>query len=173
METLFYRFIYPLGVALGKLLPLRREKIERWLVGRNNVLVKKYLRQVRGIKKLLLLLPHCLQWNECDRRLAGNILNCAGCGKCDIKNILTLGEKYGIVIKVATGGRLAQRFVREINPDLILAVACERELVEGVSAIWPKRSAVVILDRPNGPCINTRVEIAAIDEWLKFIGAEQ
>jgi len=170
MELIFYRLIYPLAITLGKLLPSRRLDIEYWLITRNNWWVKKYLRNSRPPEQILLLLPHCLQWTECRHRLVGNILNCAECGKCNIKDIIALGQKYGIIMKVATGGRLALRLVSEINPQFLLAVACERELVEGLLAIWPKRAAVINLDRPFGPCVNTRVNTAEIEEWIKIAG---
>src|SRR5208337_4853069 len=46
-------------------------------------------------ENLLLLMPHCLQFHECKFRITGNIVHCQRCGKCPIKGLAELSEKYG------------------------------------------------------------------------------
>jgi hypothetical protein len=118
---------------------------------------------------VLLLLPHCIQFDECSHRLTGTILNCAGCGRCKISDLLTLGEKYNIIMKVATGGRLAKRIVNEISPDVVIAVACERELCEGIFSVYPLPVYGILNIRLSGPCINTTVDVNSVEKALKDI----
>ncbi|MDI6641386.1 MAG: DUF116 domain-containing protein [Elusimicrobiota bacterium] len=70
-------------------------------------------------------------------------------------------------MKVATGGRLAKRWVRELKPDFIVAVACERELSEGISAVYPLPVVGIPNIRPYGPCLNTTVDISMVETVIE------
>jgi len=80
-----------------------------------------------------------------------------------------LGEKYNIIMKVATGGRLAKRMVNEISPDVVIAVACERELCEGIFSVYPLPVYGIPNIRLSGPCINTTVDVNSVEKVLKDI----
>jgi len=156
---------------LGKILPGKRDRLEQWMINLNNSLA---MAEFPGEpKKLLLLLPHCLQNDECAHRLTKNVLNCAGCGKCNVADLVKMTKKYSIITKVATGGRLATRWVREIKPDLILAIACEKELTEGISAVYPFRVIGITNARPAGPCVNTAVETKKVEDYFIRFSAER
>ncbi|PKN00664.1 MAG: hypothetical protein CVU77_09160 [Elusimicrobia bacterium HGW-Elusimicrobia-1] len=166
----FINIVFPAAHLAGRLLPSLRGCIERKVVEINNKLTCDSLRGKRAAS-VLLLLPHCLQLDSCPHKITSDILNCRACGKCDVAGILSLEGKYGIIIKVATGGRLAKKWVEESGADIILAVACERELVEGITAVWPARVLAVENSQPEGPCVNTRVDVSrlsgALEELLK------
>ena len=83
-------------------------------------------------ERLLILVPHCLQYHECRVRITGDIENCDACGKCRIKELVRLSCKYHVSISVATGGTLARRIVKEKQPSVIIAIACERDLTSGI-----------------------------------------
>jgi len=161
-------FYFPLMAFLGKMLP---DKIsgnnERWLIDFNNKLIKSKI--TKRPTTLLLLLAHCLQLEECSHKLTKDVFNCAGCGKCNIADLVKISEKFGIIAKVATGGRLAKRLVKELGPDLILAVACEKELIEGIAAVYPFKVVGITNSRPCGPCVNTLVDVKKIEQILQDI----
>jgi hypothetical protein len=48
----------------------------------------------------------------------------------------------------------------------LIAVACEKELKEGMFGVFPKAALGVINLRPNGPCTDTDVDL---DELRKAI----
>jgi len=54
-----------------------------------------------------------------------------------LKICCNLAEKYGVDLAVATGGTIARRIVVETHPDLIIAVACERDLTSGIQDTTP------------------------------------
>jgi hypothetical protein len=60
---------------------------------------------------------------------------------------------------VVTGGTLARQKVREIRPQAVVAVACERDLASGIQDVYPIPTLGVMNIRPNGPCFNTKVDI--------------
>ena len=156
--------LLPGGLLVSKLFN-KRDRFEKWVICRNN----KYSGKKRkiNIKNILLLLPHCLQNDNCGYRIVKTILNCKSCKKCNIYEIVNLEKKYNINIKVATGGRLAKRIVKELKPDMILAVACERELVEGIYSVYPLEVYGIINLRPEGPCINTKVDVNLIESTIR------
>ena len=41
------------------------------------------------------------------------------------------------MLKIATGGTLARKYVKDLRPDLIIAVACKRDLISGIKDAEP------------------------------------
>jgi hypothetical protein len=110
----------------------------------------------------LILLPHCIQDFDCEIKITGNIRNCRGCGKCEIKDLIELSDQYHLKIAVATGGTLARRIVLENRPEAIVAVACELDLTTGIQDAYPIPVIGILNERPNGPCINTKADIKKV-----------
>jgi len=166
-------YLFPLLTFVGKILPSLRTRIESRIIAINNRLVRRHYSKGKKPSSVLLLLPHCLQLDSCPHKITSNILNCKECGACDIASILTIEKEYGIIIKVATGGRLAKKWVEESGAELIVAVACERELIEGIIGLGALAPYVWAIEnyRPYGPCINTRVDItrlkSALEDFIK------
>jgi hypothetical protein len=138
----------------------------RSFIAVNNELVLEAIKN-KKIDKLLVLLPHCIQLEDCDLKISKDISICKKCGKCDIGDLAKLAEKYILNIKVATGGTIARRLVKDSRPDLIIAVACERDMLSGIQDTYPLPVIGLLNDRPNGPCINTKVSVELIEKALK------
>jgi len=160
------RVLFPLLVGIGKCLGIDKAEIRRSFVSINNLLVLAEAGKVDG-EKLLLLLPHCLQFHECPVRIIGNVENCKGCGRCKIKDMVALSKKYGVPVAVATGGTLARKIVVEKKPQVILAVACERDLTSGIQDTYPIPVFGILNRRPFGPCYDTDVDLDMVEGGLK------
>lgn len=157
---------YPLLMLAGAL--GGRERLQAWVIGLNNELVRREGRRTKKpAKKLLLLLPHCLQTDECKIRLTHNVRNCAGCGKCEIKDLIAMADESGLELFVATGGNLARRIVGDVRPEAIVAVACERDLSSGIADTFPLPVLGIQNERPFGPCLNTRVDLAKVKDAIR------
>jgi len=117
-------------------------------------------------ENVLLLLPHCLQNRSCEVRLAGEITRCQGCGRCKMVKLKALAERTGVQCYVATGGREACARARRPDVRAILAVACKRELAEGIRGTFPKRVVAVYNKWPNGPCKDTDVDVGEVEAAL-------
>jgi hypothetical protein len=109
--------------------------------------------------RVLLLLSHCLQNSDCSVRLKGNIALCEECGRCKMKELKGLSTRLGVKTFIATGGRDAARRAREDDTDLVVAVACHRELAEGITAVFPKRVVGLQNTWPHGECVDTDVDV--------------
>lgn len=161
--------LFPLALSLGKMLGIDKEKIRASFIAVNNQLVHS-----RGVhvkpEEILILVPHCLQWSDCPHKITTDVNNCKGCGKCPIKDLHSLANRYGAKLAVATGGTLARSFIKRYHPKAVVAVACERDLTSGIQDV-PLPVMGVLNIRPNGPCFNTKVDVAEVEKYLReFIG---
>jgi hypothetical protein len=166
------KVLFPFMILMGRLVGVSKEKVQQSFVELNNHLVRSNSRKVRP-NKLLILLPHCIQNFDCQIKITGNIKNCKGCGKCEIKDLIELSDQYQLKIAVATGGTLARRIIVQNKPEAIVAVACELDLTTGIQDTYPIPVIGILNDRPNGPCINTKVDIEKVKSAiLDFLEAE-
>jgi len=153
---------------------VKTEKISRfskWLIRYNNWrrLRKQY--HIRA-ENILLLIPSCLQYSKCPHRVTADLSNCRRCGRCKIKDIIEMAEELGVQACVATGGRLALQRTQDPSIEAIIAVACEKELKEGLIACKKPVLAVTNL-RPHGPCKDTDVDLSQVRQAVRhFMGAE-
>jgi hypothetical protein len=122
--------------------------------------------------RIMLLLPHCLQNSECTRKITGTVSNCIRCGRCKIGEIAEMAEKRGVKVFVVTGGTAARNAIARVKPEIVLSVACERDLAIGISDVNKIPVIGVLNKRPNGPCVNTTVDVEVLREKLDKMIAE-
>ncbi len=155
--------LMPIAVSLGKLIGIQKERIERSFLAVNNALVQALFRRIAG-SRILILLPSCLQFLKCQQKVVEDIANCKGCGRCDIANLVPIKERYRLALSVATGGSVARSLIKALRPAGIIAVACERELVAGIS----EQTHIPVIglpnQRPEGPCRNTRIDPVMVEK---------
>jgi uncharacterized protein len=163
------KLYYPFLMLIAAFMKGRKEAFQYAIIRMNNKLVRA--EQTRT-KKILILLPHCLQISDCQIRLTHNINNCKRCGRCEIKDLLEITEQYGLNLFVATGGTLARKIVKELQPEAIIAVACERDLSSGLVDTYPLPVLGIPNERPFGPCFNTRVDLDKVKEAITFFGRD-
>jgi hypothetical protein len=70
-------------------------------------------------------------------------------------------------ITVANGGTLARKSIKDFMPDIILAIACERDLTSGIFDAYPFFVYGIFNSRPNGDCIDTQVNFSEVEKFLK------
>ncbi|MBM4285063.1 MAG: DUF116 domain-containing protein [Deltaproteobacteria bacterium] len=166
LRGILVKFLLPLMSGVGKLFGVSKDQVRKSFIEINNqLLLAQHPRAAP--EKVLLLMPHCLQFHECQFRITGNVVHCKRCGKCPIKGLAELSEKYGVGLAVATGGTLARRIVVERRPRLIIAVACERDLTSGIQDSYPLPVFGIINSRPHGPCFDTLVNLDRVEEALQ------
>jgi hypothetical protein len=162
-RALLLKLVYPSFMLAGSFVKESKESLQGLVIRLNNRLVMK---ERLSVGKLLLLLPHCLQVDECKIRLTHNIRNCEGCGECGIKGLVELADEKSLDIFVATGGNLARRIVSDVRPDAVVAVACERDLASGIADSYPLPVIGIYNERPEGPCINTMVDMKRVEDAI-------
>jgi len=121
----------------------------------------------------ILLLPHCLRRSEtCQGKYNKRGLNCVRCNpECPVnilsQQAISLGYK-GVCI--APGGQLAVNYVKETRPKAIVAVACQKELEEGVQGVHGISEAnaplIAIIPLSRDGCVDTEVDEAQALEMI-------
>ena len=160
--------LYPICRAVGNLLKMDGDKIDDYFIERNNLIILSAGKRYRP-EEILLVFPHCLQDWECPNRIYADIHTCKNCGKCDIPELIKVGDKYKVQMSVVGGGTAARRAVYDYKPKCAIAVACERDMISGIRDAVPLPLLGVLNQRPNGPCRNTKVDIARVEESLRLL----
>lgn len=164
--------LFPIAMRLGKLLDIDKERVEHSFIEVSNHLVRR-----KGIKvspdRLLILTPHCIQQEACPHKITRDVNNCRSCGACQVGDLLEISRRYGVHFAVATGGTLARKIIKTIRPKAVLAIACERDLTSGIQDAFPLPVIGILNERPEGPCCNTRVDLAQVEAALhNFLDCE-
>ena len=147
---------------------------QKFLHYNNSITLHRVKRQKVNASEILVLLPHCLQNYDCPIKITSRIDNCKACGKCVIKTMVNLKNEYGIHVNVATGGTLARKYIKETRPKIVIAVACERDLISGIMDSFPLPVYGIFNERIHGPCFNTRVATEEIRRILTiFLGERE
>lgn len=166
-KSVTVKILFPVAIFIGKLFRVDRNTLRVSFVKVNNALTKAQASRIKG-DRILVLLPHCLQIDICNRKITNNVNNCVHCGRCPVGSLIDLGEKYGLKIEVVNGGTLARRRVAQFKPHGIIAVACELDLTLGIQDVHPIPVYGVLNDRPYGPCYNTCVDMSLVENAVMF-----
>ena len=170
-ERKIYRLInvlFPVSLQIGKIFKIKRRTLEGSFIEISNILFSKHNFKVKG-KDLLVITPHCLQLATCPHKITRDPNNCKRCGGCNIGDLMKLADEYGFTFFVATGGTLARHIIKEKRPKLVLAIACERDLMSGIQDVYPLPAVGVLNIRPNGPCYNTKVDLDEVKKVLQSV----
>jgi hypothetical protein len=160
------RLLLPLTEGLAVLFGISRDEVRRSFIKVNNQLTLSRHERLPP-ERILILLPHCIQRADCLVRLSYSVDACKRCGRCPLSGLLALRDRYGVGLAVATGGSIARRIVVETRPELIVAVACERDLTAGIQDTFPLPVFGLLNQRPEGPCRNTLLDLDHLDSILE------
>ncbi|MGL5650810.1 MAG: DUF116 domain-containing protein [Paraclostridium sp.] len=164
-------FLYPVLIVLGNTLNVPKNEIRKVYIKLNNNYIYSNRYKIKA-EDILILIPHCIQKSECKLKITTNVRNCKSCGLCNVKDLIDLQDKYNVQVFIATGGTLARKKIKETRPKAVVAVACERDLTAGVQDIRQVPVLGVFNKRPNGPCVDTKIDANEVENAIKFFIGE-
>ncbi len=139
---------------LGEKFGISRDRVGNSFIKAHNLMVKSHARELKS-DTLLVLLPRCLE-------------------KETKRQVIERANGRAVQIVTAGGGEEARKAIRQYRPSLILAIACERDLISGIRDVADKIPVLAVPNkRPEGPCKNTHLHLDDLDEALKFITTTQ
>lgn len=160
--------LLPLLLLLSGVFEADKDAIRKLYIDINNIFVESADRKYDA-EQILVLLPHCLQQSNCVYKVTSDINNCKRCGKCCIGEIAKMAENFRVAVQVVTGGTAARNVISRNKPEMILSVACERDLAVGITDVQRIPVLGVVNERPNGPCSNTTVNVETLKRKLEGI----
>lgn len=159
--------MFPIITKVGSVIGISKDEIRKIFVKLNNKYI--YSNEYNfNPQDIVILIPHCVQKNSCKLKVTTDIENCKKCGLCNIADLVKLKEKSNVKIFVATGGTLARKIILENKPKAVIAVACERDLTSGVQDVKNIPVLGVFNKRPNGPCVDTSIDIKEVEDAINF-----
>ncbi len=167
---LLLKLFMPLMIASGKIFGVPKVRIERAVLELNNKMVLSIQKHVKP-ERILILMPHCIQLEDCKFKVTKDVRNCASCGKCEIADLLKIMDSYGVNLFISTGGTVARKKVVEYRPNAVIAVACERDLISGIRDAYPMPVFAIINKRPHGYCTETGVAVEDVSEAVRLFVA--
>jgi len=137
-----------LTIGLGKVVGISRDRLANSFLKLHNLFLDTGPRLV-GPERMLILIPRCLS-RDCNIALR------------------KMRDLHGFILAVAEGGSEARKKIAEIKPRLIIAIACERDLLTGFIDVNPHIPVIGFPNiRPCGPCKNTEVDLGQIEATVK------
>lgn len=135
-------------LAIGQIFNVPRDKLTNSFLKVHNLFLGKKSLNTEA-ERLLLLLPRCLT-------------------KEANKSLREMRDRYRIKLATVGGGSEARKKIREIRPKIIIAVACERDLLSGFKEVNTQIPVIGFPNkRPEGPCKNTCVNLHEIEQTIK------
>ena len=115
-----------------------------------------------------ILVARCLQRSQCSHPVTADISHCRECGRCKIGAVKAIARTLGVSGTVEGGGTSARQRLQSRKPRLVVAVACERELLAGIIDARLPVVGIAITPGPR-PCADSDVSIAELRQPLKRI----
>lgn len=159
--------LFPVITSISKLMGIPKNEIRKVYIKLNNKYIYSNKYSIKA-EDILVLIPHCVQKNSCKLKVTNEIENCKQCGLCNVGDLVNLKEKTKVNIFVATGGTLARKIIVDNKPKAVIAVACERDLTAGVQDISKIPVLGVFNKRPNGPCVDTSIDVDEVENAINF-----
>jgi hypothetical protein len=137
-----------LATGIGRIAGISPDRLTNSFLKIHNAIAHAQPRTVRP-DRLLVLAPRCLT-RENNRKLRA------------------FRDTYGFQMAVVGGGSQARLKIRETQPELIIAIACERDLLSGFKEVNLHIPVIGFPNkRPEGPCKNTCIDISQIEDAIK------
>ena len=138
------------AVWLGRRFGISRDRVSNSFIKVHNVVLKASANRL-SVERLLILLPRCLE-------------------RATRSQVLDRIDRLAAKIVTAAGGEEARKAIQEHRPSIILAIACERDLISGLKDVADRIPVFAIANkRPQGPCKNTQLPIEELDKALNFL----
>lgn len=160
--------LLPYCLQWGRILHIPKDRIGQSLVDLMNTISAHYITNVKA-SDIMLLTPHCLQLDTCPIKVTRDAFRCKQCGRCSVGGLVGIAKRWGTSLYIATGGTFARLLVKQHRPKVIIAIACERDLVLGMRDVFPILVFGVLNARPYGPCFNTQVDLSKIERVLAHL----
>jgi hypothetical protein len=134
-------------IRIGKMIGVSPDRLTNSFLKVHNLFLGSRRHLIKP-ENLLVLLPRCLTGET-------------------FKSLRELKARYKFNMTTVGGGNAARKKIKELRPKLIIAVACERDLMSGFREVNTQIPVIGFPNqRPEGPCKNTCVDLNEIEKTI-------
>lgn len=162
--------LFPVLTGIGNIMGISKNDIRKVYIKLNNKYIYSNSYNLKP-EDIMILTPHCIQNHSCKLKVTNEVENCKQCGICNVGDLVRLKKESNVKVFIATGGTLARKIIVDNRPKAVIAVACERDLTSGVQDINKIPVLGVFNKRPNGPCVDTNIDIKEVEKAIEFFTA--
>lgn len=162
--------LFPVLTGIGNIMGISKNDIRKVYIKLNNKYIYSNSYNLKP-EDIMILTPHCIQNHSCKLKVTNEVENCKQCGICNVGDLVRLKKEANVKVFIATGGTLARKIIVDNRPKAVIAVACERDLTSGVQDINKIPVLGVFNKRPNGPCVDTNIDIKEVEKAIEFFTA--
>jgi hypothetical protein len=135
-------------LAIGKIMGISQDRLTNSFMKVHNIFLGTKPIKTEG-RRLLVLLPRCLT-------------------KEANKGMRQMRDRYSFEMATVGGGSEARIKIRQKRPQMIIAIACERDLLSGFKDVNTHIPVIGFPNRrPEGPCKNTCIDLNEIENTVK------
>lgn len=154
-NTWFVRCIIaqvPVLVRLAKLFGVSQDRLGSSCVSIANIMTGLRLNN-NSCKRPVVLLPRCM-----DREI--------------VMNVRKISIGFNCMFCHVSSYTMVCRKIQELRPSMVIAIACERDLMRGLVEHWHKIPVIGIANkRPIGPCAGATIDMERLRTVLEDIQA--
>jgi hypothetical protein len=147
---------------------------DRW-VNYTHVEVRNMLNELKfkstPYNERIMFLPHCLRNSkECKATYNEEGLQCAGCGKCKLNELLKLGRERGYrACFVCPGGSMVQALIEKHQPKAVLGVCCFVEAGMAFDSLKGKGVSIQAVLLSKAGCVDTDINVEEVREKMDLL----
>jgi hypothetical protein len=154
-------------LRVARLVGDKTDPILRSFVQANNAAVRALYRR-RKPDNVMILLPHCVIWTRCPKKVVKDLARCTDCDLCQMEEILGLSDRASLPVGIAIRSTEAYTQARGMGPDLTLAVACDDRLVKGITRVPELPAFGLPLHLPKEACHDNLVDLRGLQEAVAY-----
>jgi hypothetical protein len=114
------------------------------------------------ISKRMVFLPQCLRGKNCKAKQDKFGFHCLQCGECKIADIVKTARSVKIKVFVLPGSSIIPSIVTKFKPSAVIAVACFKELVQGIELSEKYKIPTQFVNLTRAGCRNTDVALCDV-----------
>lgn len=115
----------------------------------------------------LVFLPHCLRSSDCPSKLGKYGYELVSCGRCNVCTFKKFAEEKGYSVFIVPGASMIKKILVDYpNPEIVIGVACDAELKEGIDMMKKAKINSKGLKLLKDGCVNTEVDFEKLKNML-------
>lgn len=122
--------------------------------------------KARPTRRVLVLLPHCIQLSRCKLDILSDPILCRRCGLCPVGDCIEYANERCLELRISNRSHKAYLEVRDFKPDLVIGISCYTRLLKGIVKMPDVPCYAIPVSLPYGMCVDTQMDVSHLKAVL-------